>query len=193
MTTGRINQVARDEPPPETHAHNPQARASARTRTRSARSNDGTPGIRHLRPTHKPHAQPDAKPHPTRRIARPHDAPNSRRRCAKDTHATHDGATRTPRPHDHAATPHARALARARTRRRTCHTPDTPCVSAQTALTQDTRAAHLATTRTKLEPNAHPPRRSSHPAHAIKRAAKQLTPRNGRHSGRDHRRPRPGA
>ena len=193
MTTGRINQVARDEPPPETHAHNPQARASARTRTRSARSNDGTPGIRHLRPTHKPHAQPDAKPHPTRRIARPHDAPNSRRRCAKDTHATHDGAPRTPRPHDHAATPHARALARARTRRRACHTPDTPCVSAQTALTQNTRAAHLATTRTKLEPNAHPPRRSSHPAHAIKRAAKQLTPRNGRHSGRDHRRPRPGA
>ena len=89
--------------------------------------------------------------------------------------------------------PHARALARARTRRRACHTPDTPCDSAQTALTQNTRAAHLATTRTKLEPNAHPPRRSSHPAHAIKRAAKQLTPRNGRHSGRDHRRPRPGA
>ena len=105
MTTGRINQVARDEPPPEPHAHNPEARAPARTRTRSARSNDGTPGIRHLRPTDKPHAQPDAKPHPTRRIARPHDAPNSRRRCAKDTHATHDGAPGTPKPHDHAATP----------------------------------------------------------------------------------------
>ena len=114
------------------------------------------------------------------------------------------GATKTPtlrttahreRP-NHTTTqprPHARALARARTRRRACHTPDTPCDSAQTALTQNTRAAHLATTRTKLEPNAHPPRRSSHPAHAIKRAAKQLTPRNGRHSGRDHRRPRPGA
>jgi len=193
MTTGRINQVARDEPPPEPHAHNPKARASARTRTSTARPNDGTPGIRHLRPrtNHSPsrmrnHTPPDESLARTTRQILAGGAPKTptlrttaHRECPNHT-------TTQPRPH-------ARALARARTRRRACHTPDTPCDSAQTALTQNTRAAHLATTRTKLEPNAHPPRRRSHPAHAIKRAAKQLTPRNGRHSGRNHRRPRPGA
>ena len=197
MTTGRINQVARDEPPPEPHAHNPEARAlphepglaaHAQTTARPAF------GFCDPRTNHTP-SRMCAILHPTRPVARPQAAPNFspevRQRRSRNAPA-HCANAQTTRPHA-AAQSRARTLARARTRRRARHTPHAPCGSAHTALPHDPRAAHLATTRTNVEPNAHPPRRRSPQARASKRAARQLTPRNGRHSGRDHRRPRPGA
>ena len=194
MTTGRINQVARDEPPPEPHAQHPDAcsrthpdqRAHTRTTARPAF------GFCDPRPNHPPsrmryHTRPDKslarKPRQT-----------SRRRCAKDNHATHQRTARPPIPHDLTPPrPRARALARAQRRRRAQHTPHTPCDSAQTALTHDPRAAHLATTRTISSPMLTRRGAAKPQQRAIKRAASQLTPRNGWHSGRDHRRPRPGA